>query len=119
MNSHRKLRPLAEQGDALAQYNLGVMCANGRGVPQDDAEALKWYRLAANQGNAMAQYNLGIMYMKATSVAQDFVQAFVWFSLAAGQGDGDASKALAYVTEIMSPEQETEAESQVREWVPE
>jgi len=46
-------------------------------------------------------------------------QAFVWFSLAAGQGDGDASKALAYVTEIMSPEQETEAESQVREWVPE
>ena len=46
----KKFLPLAEQGNASAQYNLGVMYANGRGVPQDYAEAMKWYRLAAEQG---------------------------------------------------------------------
>ena len=54
--------PLAEQGDADAQYNLGVMYDNGEGVTQDDAEAVKWYRRAAEQGNAFAQHNLGVMY---------------------------------------------------------
>jgi Sel1 repeat len=43
----RILRPLADQGDAQAQYNLGVLYDNGLGVPQDDAEAMKWYRKAA------------------------------------------------------------------------
>ena len=55
-------RDAAEQGDADAQYNLGAMYVTGRGVPQDDAEALRWYRLAAEQGNARAQLNLGVMY---------------------------------------------------------
>ena len=52
----------AEQGDARAQFNLGAMYANGEGVPEDDAEAGRWYRLAAEQGNAGAQLNLGNMY---------------------------------------------------------
>ena len=52
----------AEQGNADAQYNLGVMYDNGRGVPQDDKTAVKWYRLAAEQGDASAQSNLGVMY---------------------------------------------------------
>ena len=46
----REWRPLAEQGNADAQYNLGVMYEEGRGMPQDDAEAVKWYRRAAEQG---------------------------------------------------------------------
>ena len=56
------LRVRAEAGDAEAQYALGVMYANGQGVPQDDTEAGRWYRLAADQGLAEAQYNLGVMY---------------------------------------------------------
>ena len=60
----RLFRPLAEQGDAAAQYSLGLMYHQGRGVPQDDAEALKWYRLAAKQGDAHAQHYLGVMYGK-------------------------------------------------------
>ena len=55
-------RPLAEQGLADAQYNLGVMYDEGEGVAQDDAEAVRWYRLAAEQGDAGAQNNLGVMY---------------------------------------------------------
>ena len=52
------LMPLAEQGDASAQYALGFMYANGQGVPQDSAESMKWYRKASDQGNADAQNNL-------------------------------------------------------------
>lgn len=55
----KEWKPLAEQGDADAQYNLGVMYGDGDGVPQDYAEAMRWYRAAARQGNASAQYNLG------------------------------------------------------------
>ena len=53
----RKWRPLAEAGDAAAQYNLGVIFDQGRGVPRDTAEALRWYQLAAAQGYAAAQTN--------------------------------------------------------------
>ena len=55
----------------------------GHGVPQDYAEARKWYRLAAAQGNAEAQFNLGIMYANGHGVPQDYVQAHKWFNLAA------------------------------------
>ena len=51
----RELRPLAEQGDAVAQNYLGVMYYNGQGVPQNYAEAVRLYRLAAEQGIADAQ----------------------------------------------------------------
>jgi TPR repeat protein len=52
----------ANQGHAQAQYNLGVMHANGEGVQQDFTKAVKWYRLAADQGDAKAQFNLGAMH---------------------------------------------------------
>jgi hypothetical protein len=54
----REWRPLARQGNADAQFNLGWMYEKGRGVPQDDKTAVKWYRLAAEQGNAVAQQYL-------------------------------------------------------------
>ena len=53
------LRARADAGEASAQFNLGGMYANGRGVPQDDAEAIAWYRRSAEQGQAGAQVNLG------------------------------------------------------------
>ena len=61
----RLWRPLAHQGDAPAQYKLGIMYAQGKGVPQDYAEAVIWYRLAAEQGLAPALRNLGVAYYKA------------------------------------------------------
>jgi TPR repeat protein len=51
------------KGEALAQYSVGVMYANGRGVSQDDIEAARWYRMAAEQGYAQAQASLGAMYV--------------------------------------------------------
>ena len=55
----REWTPLAEQGDAEAQYNLGVMYYKGDGVSQDYQTAAKWFRLAAEQGDAKAQFVLG------------------------------------------------------------
>ena len=66
----RILKPLAEQGDALAQTVLGAMYAEGEGVPQNYKTAVKWYTLAAEQGFASAQYNLGVMYQFGTGVPQ-------------------------------------------------
>ena len=87
----REWTPLAEQGDATAQNNLGLMFATGQGVPQDDAEAVKWYRLAAGQGDAKAQFNLGYMYANGYGVPQDYITAHMWFNLAAANGDPKAS----------------------------
>ena len=56
----KEWRPLAEQGNADAQNNLGAMYDNGNGVLQNYTEAVKWYRLAAEQGYAGAQINLGL-----------------------------------------------------------
>jgi TPR repeat protein len=80
------VQPLANQGNARAQYNLGIMYLNGTGVPQDPAEAAGWFRKAATQGNAGAQYNLGVMYLQGQGVAQDRTEAAAWVRKAADQG---------------------------------
>lgn len=81
---------LAEQGDALAQNNLGVMYESGRGVTQNHREAVRWYRLAAEQGNADAQNNLGGMYAEGQGVPQNHREAVHWYRLAAEQGNAFA-----------------------------
>ena len=65
----------AEQGDAAAQFRLGLMYSEGHGVPQHHAEAAKWYRLAADRRHPQAQYNLGLLYATGEGVAQDNVMA--------------------------------------------
>jgi hypothetical protein len=77
---------LAEQGDAEAQNELGLKYEHGRGVPQDDAEAAKWYPSAAEQGFAMAESNIGTMYIYGRGVPQDFGEAMRWYDKAADQG---------------------------------
>ena len=83
----REWRPLAERGEALAQYNLGLLYRKGRGVPQDDVQARQWYEKAAAQGQAKAQYNLGTLYLNGSGVPKDYQQALRWFRMAADQGE--------------------------------
>ena len=90
----RIIRPLAAQGNAQAQSNLGSMYHQGQGVLQDYAEALKWLRLAAAQGHAMAQFGLGVMYDQGQGVAQNYAEAVKWYRLAAAQGDAPAQSNL-------------------------
>lgn len=90
----RELRPLAEQGHATAQYHLGEMYNLGLGVPQDDGEAVKWYRRAAEQGYADAQFMLGLMYLDGKGVPQDHQATVRWFRRAAEQGNPTAQHNL-------------------------
>ena len=82
----KKYRPRAEAGDAIAQYNLGVLYNEGAGTERNYHEAFKWFRLAADQGDADAQNNLGIMYYEGQGVGKNYTQAFHWYNLAAEQG---------------------------------
>ena len=86
----REWKPLAEQGDASAQFNLGMMYQKGIGVPRGYKTAVKWYRLATEQGFARAQTNLGVMYQEGIGVPQDYKTAVKWYSLSAKQGDAFA-----------------------------
>ena len=86
----REWTPLAEQGDASAQSNLGVMYEKGQGVVQNYKIALKWYRLSAEQGNAFAQFNLGLKDEKGQGVSQDYKTAIKWYRLSAEQGHAGA-----------------------------
>jgi hypothetical protein len=82
----RLYKPLADKGDASAQYNLGTMYEAGQGVTQDYGEAAKWYRKAADQGAARAQNNLGTMYEAGLGVRQDYGEAAKWYRKAADKG---------------------------------
>lgn len=92
-------RPLALQGNARAQNNLGFMYENGQGVDQDDAEAVRWYRQAAEQGDAIAQINLGFMYANGRGVAQDDAEAVRWYRRAAEQENARAQNNVGFMYE--------------------
>ncbi len=110
-------RMAAEQGDADAQTDLGIMYDNGFGVPQDYAAALKWYRKAAEQGYADAQHSLGDMYANSYGVTQDYVQAHMWFNLSAAQGDETARENRDIVAKKMTPAEISKAQAMAREWL--
>ena len=107
----------AEQGDVFAQFSLGLMYHKGKGVPQDDKTALKWYRLAAEQGFAGAQYNLGWMYANGRGVLQDYVRAHMWYNIAASSGNKIASKNRNIVAGKMTPARIEDAQKLARECV--
>ncbi|MEE2791967.1 MAG: tetratricopeptide repeat protein [Acidobacteriota bacterium] len=90
-----ELRTRAEQGDAVAQNDLGTAYATGgQGVLQNHAEAAEWFRLAAEQGHAGAQFSLGFAFASGDGVPQDAVYSRRWFRLAAEQGHVGAQFAL-------------------------
>ena len=112
----------ADQGDAVAQHNLGLKYHTGEGVPQDDEEAVRWYRLAADQGLAVAQSMLSFMYAAGRGVPQDDTLAHMWCNLAASNSTGDtrdsAVKNRDLIAKEMSPESIAEAQRLASEWKP-
>ena len=90
----REWQPLAQQGDAQAQYHVGLLYHKGRGVPQDDAQARKWYAKAAAQGLAKAQFSLGTLYFNGEGGPKDYQQALKWFRLLANKGEALAQTKL-------------------------
>jgi uncharacterized protein len=85
--SFAETRANAEQGDAKAQYKLGLMYQEGEGVPKNYAEAVKWYRKAAAQGDADARSKLALWYALGHGNDADTLE---WLRKSAEQGDADA-----------------------------
>lgn len=80
----------ASRGNIRAQYNLGFMYDEGKGVIQDYVEAVRWYKMAALQGHIAAQINLGLMYSEGRGVVKNYKESVRWYKLASQQGDSDA-----------------------------
>ena len=110
-------RPLAEQGDINAQYNLGQIYRRGLGVTQDYKEAVRLYTLAAEQGDADAQYNLANRYYYGEGVIKDIVFAHMWKNIAASNGYKPAKEHLKNFEEEMTSSQIEEAQRLARECV--
>jgi TPR repeat protein len=86
---------LAREGNAAAQFNLGQLYRQGRGIPPDLDQARQWYMAAAVQNYAYAQYNLGIMYEFGQGTAANKSEARRWYGRAAGQALPEAQRALS------------------------
>jgi TPR repeat protein len=116
----RELKPLAEQGDADAQFNLGSLYYQGWGVPQDYKEAVKWLRKAAEQNHIFAQTSLGTVYYDGVQgvIEKDYPQSLMWFIFAAAQGDREAMEFRDSMADRMTPSQIVEAQKLAREFKP-
>ena len=93
------------------------MYAKGRGVPQDYAEAAKWFHKGAEKGSGSAQVKLGAAYVLGRGVPQDYVVAHMWFNLAAAQGEKFAAKARDGIAKKMTPADVSKAQRMAKEWL--
>lgn len=119
--AEKLLLPLAEGGNAYAQYRLGQVYAEATGELRSVEEAAKWFESAALQGQPHAQYKLGILYVNGNGVSKDFVQAYLWLSLSARSISGSGSEAVRQrdlVAARMSSSQLADAKKLVRAWRP-
>ncbi len=88
-------KPLADGGDKVAMFNIGVLHAEGRGAEKDVQQAARWYQRAAEAGYAPAQFNLGSAYLDGNGVTADKREAFAWWSKAAAQNHPQSQFNLA------------------------
>jgi uncharacterized protein len=102
--SASELQPLAVRGDSKAQFQLGSLYHQGKGVKKDFSQAFLWYRRAAQQGDADAQYSLGNMYLMGEGIKQDDYQARQWYEKAADQGHEGAQHNLGSLQRIATAE---------------
>lgn len=114
--AHDILHPLAADGNPYAQFSLGAMHDDGRGVPQDYGLALKWYRKAAEQGLADAQYLAGMHYATGRGMKVNIQRAYVWLNLAAAGGHPDGERARDQEESEMSRAEAVEAQGIASAW---
>ena len=114
----KEWRPLAEEGDAATQFNLGLLYLDGHGVPQDYTEAAKWFRRSAEQGYTEAQHNLGAMYGTGQGVRRDYVEAYKWLNICASRGNAGCTSQRDLVAKKLKPAQVSQAQRLSSEFSP-
>ncbi len=111
------LNRCAEDGYTKAQSGLGLRYYAGGAAPQDYAEAVRWFRLAAEHGDAEAQVMLGVMSANGLGVPKDDAKALQWYLIATEQGDEAAQRRRDWIQPRMTREQIAEAQRLAREWI--
>jgi TPR repeat protein len=114
----KEWRPLAEEGDPIAQFNLGLLYLDGHGVPQSPMEAANWFRRAAEQDYTQAQHNLGAMYGSGQGVKRDFVQAYKWLNICAAKGNSGCVTQRDLIAKKLKPGQVAEAQRLATDFKP-
>jgi len=114
----KEWRPLAENGNPSAQFNLGLLYLEGQGVPQNYEQAANWFRRAAEQDYTRAQYNLGALYGVGKGVKRDYVEAYVWQSLCAAKGDSKCATQRDLVASKLQRSKLVTAQRLAGEWKP-
>ena len=116
------LKPLAQGGDIRAQYLLGRIYSEGEGVAKNDAEGVKWYRLAADRGDIVSQLALGTMYVNGRGVRRSFVRAYSWFTIVSQNGGraitGQALEVRDIIEQLMTTQEIEQAEAFAAAWKP-
>lgn len=115
--SLQEVQKLAEAGDTDAQWQMGVRYHDGQGVPQDDAQAVRWFQLAAEQGNVTAQGALGAYYWRGRGVPADFSKAYFWSAIAMAQGDEMSKSRVEGLSSQMTRAQISVARQQAEDWI--
>ena len=118
-NSLEGIRKLAEQGDATAQFSMGARYATGEDVPQDYAEAVRWFSLAAEQGHVVSQATLGAYYWAGRGVPLDLGKAYFWSVLAQAGGDEASRYRVSVLASRMTHSQIAAAQQQANDWIKE
>lgn len=114
----KEWRPLADQGDSRAQFNLALLYVDGLGVPQDYSQALSWFERSAAQDYVQAQRNLGAMYSGGIGVKRDYILAYKWFNICAAKGDAKCVAKRDYVAQQLKPKQLATAQRLASEFTP-
>ena len=109
---------LADVGNAEAQFKLGSLYAEGKVVPNDFAQAAKWFRKAGDQGHAEALYSLGVIYANGFSVPVDFAEGYALFCLAAKSGFEPATEDCDTLAGELSSEELALANKRIDEFNP-
>ena len=114
----KEWRPLAEEGEASVQYNLGLLYLDGHGVAQDFAEAAKWFKRSADQGYTEAQHDLGALYGTGKGVKRDYLEAYKWMNICAAKGNGGCVAQRELLAKKLKPAQIVQAQKLSSEFTP-
>ena len=106
---------LAKKNDRNAQFYLATLYFDGKGVMEDNAQAIKWFRKAAQRNHSQAQYNLAIMLASGLGTEADLVEAYAWLKISQKRGYGPATEVINQMGPELSSTEKKQADKKIAE----
>lgn len=106
---------LAKKNDRNAQFALAMLYYDGKGLMEDNAQALKWFRKAAENNHSQAQYNLAIMLASMLGTEADLVSAYAWLNISQKRGYAPATEAIKQIGVELSSNEKKQADEKIIE----